>query len=45
MVEGHSPRNMVAGTLAKRTGLQEGVAIKPPIVRALLQVDPAPTIP
>src|SRR3972149_6349818 len=26
------PRNMVAGTLAKPPGLEEGVAIKPPIV-------------
>ena len=35
------PRNMVAGTLAKRTGLEEGVAIKPPIVarNRLLRID------
>ena len=34
------PRNMVAGTLAKRTGLEEGVAIKPPIVELFYKSDP-----
>jgi len=34
------PRNMVAGTLAKRTGLQEGVPIKPPIVELFYKSDP-----
>ena len=34
------PRNMVAGTLAKRTGLDEGVAIKPPIVELFYKSDP-----
>ena len=34
------PRNMVAGTLAKRTGLEEGVAIKPPICELFYKSDP-----
>src|SRR5215467_9758457 len=34
------PRNIVAGTLAKRTGLEEGVAIKPPIVELFYKSDP-----
>ena len=34
------PRNMVAGTLAKRTGLEEGVAIKPPLVELFYKSDP-----
>jgi phosphoribosylaminoimidazole-succinocarboxamide synthase len=34
------PRNVVAGTLAKRTGLEEGVAIKPPIVELFYKSDP-----
>jgi phosphoribosylaminoimidazole-succinocarboxamide synthase len=34
------PRNMVAGTLAKRVGLEEGVAIKPPIVELFYKSDP-----
>ena len=42
------PRNMVAGTLAKRTGLEEGVAIKPPIVEpsttANCTVEPSPSV-
>jgi phosphoribosylaminoimidazole-succinocarboxamide synthase len=34
------PRNMVAGTLAKRTGLEEGVPIKPAIVELFYKSDP-----
>jgi phosphoribosylaminoimidazole-succinocarboxamide synthase len=34
------PRNVVAGTLAKRTGLEEGVAIKPPIIELFYKSDP-----
>src|SRR6266508_876814 len=34
------PRNVVAGTLAKRIGLEEGVAIKPPIVELFYKSDP-----
>ena len=34
------PRNIVAGTLAKRIGLEEGVAIKPPIVELFYKSDP-----
>jgi phosphoribosylaminoimidazole-succinocarboxamide synthase len=34
------PRNMVAGTLAKRTGLEEGVPIKPPLVELFYKSDP-----
>ena len=34
------PRNVVAGTLAKRTGLDEGVPIKPPIVELFYKSDP-----
>jgi phosphoribosylaminoimidazole-succinocarboxamide synthase len=33
-------RNIVAGSLAKRTGLDEGVAIKPPIVELYYKSDP-----
>jgi len=33
-------RNIVAGSLAKRTGLEEGVAIKPPIVELYYKSDP-----
>src|SRR6266852_4431336 len=34
------PRNIVAGSLAKRTGLEEGVAVKPPIVELFYKSDP-----
>src|SRR5436309_13389564 len=34
------PRNIVAGSLAKRTGLEEGVAVKPPIVELYYKSDP-----
>jgi phosphoribosylaminoimidazole-succinocarboxamide synthase len=33
-------RNIVAGSLAKRTGLEEGVPIKPPIVELYYKSDP-----
>jgi len=33
-------RNIVAGSLAKRTGLEEGVAVKPPIVELYYKSDP-----
>jgi phosphoribosylaminoimidazole-succinocarboxamide synthase len=33
-------RNVVAGSLAKRTGLEEGTAIKPPIVELYYKSDP-----
>src|SRR5881396_4193856 len=33
-------RNIVAGSLAKRTGLEEGVAVKPPIVELFYKSDP-----
>ena len=33
-------RNIVAGSLAKRTGLEEGMAIKPPIVELYYKSDP-----
>jgi phosphoribosylaminoimidazole-succinocarboxamide synthase len=33
-------RNIVAGSLAKRTGFEEGVAVKPPIVELYYKSDP-----
>ena len=33
-------RNVVAGSLAKRTGLAEGTPVRPPIVELYLQVRP-----